>query len=163
MMDIDKIIFPVDLSETTNRTVPYVRTMASKLKAKIDILYVISGLEYYTETNRSVSGTSNLESLIEYGQKVVDDFRVLHFRDFPDTEAFVITDGVEEISEHVGKNEGKMIIMGMHGSAPRKQYIYGSVADHVITSAPVPILIVNTFQNDAWNESLRSVNKMNKH
>jgi len=152
-MDFDKIIFPVDLSETTNQTVPYVRSMAHKLKAKIDILYVIRGLEFYTEANRFLSGTNNLESIIEYGQKVIDDFRIMHFKDFPDTEAFVITDGVEAISEHVGQNGGKMIIMGMRGSAPRKQYIFGSVADHVITSASVPVMIVNTFQGDTWDES----------
>jgi len=33
MMNIDKIVFPVDLTEATNQTVPYVRTMASRLKA----------------------------------------------------------------------------------------------------------------------------------
>jgi len=152
-MDIDKIIFPVDLSETTNRAVPYVRTMANKLKAKIDILYVIRGLEYYSEATRSLSRTKNFESLIEYGQKVIDDFVIMHFNDFPDTETFVITDGVEEILDRVGMKEGKMIIMGMHGSVLRKQYIFGSVADHVITSSSVPIMVVNTFQEDTWNES----------
>ena len=48
MKEFKRILFPVDLSESSTKIVPYVQTVAEKFESKIHILFAARVFEYFT-------------------------------------------------------------------------------------------------------------------
>jgi hypothetical protein len=48
MNKFTKILFPVDLSDTMPKIVPFVTTMAKQFESKIHLLFVARVFEYFT-------------------------------------------------------------------------------------------------------------------
>jgi nucleotide-binding universal stress UspA family protein len=48
MKEFKKILFPVDLSESSEKILPYVQAVAKKFEAKIHILFAARVFEYFT-------------------------------------------------------------------------------------------------------------------
>ena len=80
MKEFKKILFPVDLSESSGKILPYVQTVAEKI--------------------------------IEY----IEDQKI------------------------------DLVIMGTHGRKGMDKIIFGSVAERVVKTSPVPVMVVNPFK-----------------
>lgn len=48
MKEFKRILFPVDLSESSTKMVPHVQAVAEKFKSKIYILFAARVFEYFT-------------------------------------------------------------------------------------------------------------------
>ena len=149
MKDINKILFPVDLSEPFEKIVSYVDTMANRLGAEIHLLYVVRGMEYFTDVYFSLPPNINFEDIIEGAQKNLYDFKDEYFMDFSGTKATVVSgNAAEQILNYVESEHMEMIIMGTHGRKGLHKAIFGSVAERVIKTATVPVMVVNTFKEE---------------
>ena len=48
MKEFKRILFPVDLSDSSEKLVPYLQTVAEKFESKIHILFAARVFEYFT-------------------------------------------------------------------------------------------------------------------
>jgi len=59
----------------------------------------------------------------------------------------LIGDIAEEILNYIKLEEIDLVIIGTHGRKGMDRIIFGSVAERVIKSAPVPVLSVNPYRS----------------
>ena len=145
MEDFKKILFPVDLSESSEKIVPYVQIIAKKFQAKIHILFVARLFEHLTNIYVPYPSISQFEEEIKEGaQKRLYELIDEHFKEFPNAKGAVVSgDASEEIINYVKTNGIDLVIMGTHGRKGLNEAIFGSVSDRVVKTSPVPVMVVN--------------------
>ena len=149
MKEFKRILFPVDLSETSSKLVPYVVTMAEKFGAEIHLLFVARIFDYFSSVyvpQDSINKFAN--DLLEGAKKRLEEFRAEYFEAVPSTRAVVIPgDASEEILNYVQLKTIDMLILGTHGRKGLDKIVFGSVAERVAKAAPVPVLLVNPYRS----------------
>ena len=154
MKEFKRILFQVDLSESSAKIVPYVQTVAKKIDAKIHILFVARVFDYFTGIYVPVPSITSMEKdIIDGAERRLDEFVEQYFRDYPDTITSVVSgDAADMIIEYITSNEINLVIMGTHGRKGLDKVIFGSVAGRVVKTAPVPVMVVNPHKTDEDTE-----------
>ena len=154
MKNFSNILFPVDLSESSSKIVPYVRRMAEKFNSKIHLLFVARVFDYFTGIYVPASSiTAVHKEIMDGAEKRLDEFVEQYFNDYPGLAASVIAgDAADMIIHYATSNEIGLIIMGTHGRKGLDKVIFGSVAERVVKAAPVPVMVVNPHRIDQENE-----------
>lgn len=150
MKAIERILFPVDLTENSDKLVPYVVTMAQKFDAKIYVLFVVRIFQYFTDIYVAPPSISLFENeLVEGARKRMDEFLKTHFSDLPQAQGEVVLgDPSDAIVKYIGEHSIGLVIMGTHGRKGLDRVIFGSVADRVIKTARVPVLVANPYAEE---------------
>jgi nucleotide-binding universal stress UspA family protein len=133
MKEFKKILFPVDLSESSPKLVPYVTTMAEKFGAKIHLLFVARVFEYFSGIYVPHPSISKFEDeIVEGAKKRLKEFTEEYFSDFPETRAEVVPGDIsEEILKYTGSKGIDLLILGTHGRKGLEKVVFGSVAERV--------------------------------
>ena len=77
------------------------------------------------------------------------EFMDEHFSKFPNTEITVVAgDASEEILNYIEEHQIDLVIMGTHGRKGMDKIIFGSVAERVVKTSPVPVMVVNPYKVD---------------
>jgi len=149
MKEFKKILFPVDLSESSAKIVPYVQSVAKKFDAKIHILFVARVFDYFTGIYVPVPSITTMgKDIIDGAEKRLYEFMDEHFSAFPNTKTAVVAgDASEEIIKYIEDRHIDLVIMGTHGRKGMDKIIFGSVADRIVKTAPVPVMVVNPYQD----------------
>ncbi len=148
-----KILVPIDGSPTAERGLREAIGFASKLKAQIVLLYVVTDYPMMVEM-ASIAAFDDMRSqLLKYGQQVLDTGRK-HA-----AEAGVACDAVlrevtsqraaDVIVEEAAKQQCSLIVMGTHGRHGLTRLAMGSDAEMVLRDAPVPVLLVRSQETKA--------------
>ena len=147
MKDFKKILFPVDLSPASVKVVPYVQNMAAKHGARVHLLFVARVFDYFTSMYVPHPSVSQFEKeVIEGAEKRLYEFAEEHFKGVDGVKVKVAAgDPSDEILSYVGANGIDLIIMGTHGRRGLDKIMFGSVAERVVKSSPVPVMVVNPF------------------
>jgi nucleotide-binding universal stress UspA family protein len=145
MKNIDRILFPVDLTESSDKLVPYVTTMLQKFDAHLNILFVVRVFQYFTSINVPPVSINLFENeLLDNARTKMEEFRKRHFGELiPITAEVLLGEPSETILGYIDDHRIDMVIMGTHGRKGIDRVIFGSVAERVIKTAPVPVLVVN--------------------
>lgn len=143
-----KILFPTDLSESAERLVPFVKTMTTRFSAELHVLYIARLFQYFTAIYVPHPSISMFEQeLVDGAEKRMEEFQKEHFAEISDVTATVILgDAAEQILSYATENKIDMIIMGTHGRKGLDKIIFGSVAEKVVKSSPIPVLIINPYK-----------------
>ena len=147
MKKFKKILFPIDFSEVSSEIVPYVISLANKLKAEVHIIFVVRRLENCRSIFVSHAAVENFEMEIVLGAETkMDEFVEAFFNSIirPKTK-ILIGDIIEEIIKYIKAKGINLVIIGTHGRKGMDRILLGSIADRVIKSAPVPVLSVNPY------------------
>jgi len=154
MKEFKRILFPVDLSESSAKIVPYVQTVAKKFGSKIHILFVARVFDYFTGIYVPLPSIATMEKdIIDGAEKRLDEFVEQYFSDYPETITSVVSgDATDMIIQYITSNEIDLVIMGTHGRKGLDKAIFGSVAGHVVKTAPVPVMVVNPYKTDEETE-----------
>jgi len=148
MKEFKKILFPVDLSESSTKIAPYALMVANTFKAEIHLLFVARELNYFTGVYVppvSVSGFQ--KEIIEGAEKRLDEFLDQHFKESSDAVGTVVSgDASSQIIKYAEANGIDLIIIGTHGRKGLNEVIFGSVSDRVVKTAPVPVMVVNPYR-----------------
>jgi nucleotide-binding universal stress UspA family protein len=99
MKEFKKILFPVDLSESSEKILPYVQAVAKKFEAKIHILFAARVFEYFSSIYVPVPSINKFEKeIIDGAEKKLYEFIDRHFKEYPGTKTVVVSgDASEEI------------------------------------------------------------------
>ena len=68
---------------------------------------------------------------------------------FPNTKTTAVAgDASEEIVNYIEERHIDLVIMGTHGRKGMDKIVFGSVAERVVKTSPVPVMVVNPFKVD---------------
>ncbi len=148
MKEFKKILFPVDLSEASPKLVPYVTTMAEKFGAEIHLLFVARVFAYFSGIYVPHPSINKFEDeIVEGAKKRLKEFTEEYFSDLPGTKAEVVPGDIsEEILKYTGSKGIDLLILGTHGRKGLEKVVFGSVAERVAKTSPVPVLLVNPYK-----------------
>ena len=137
-MEIKKILYPVSLTEISEKIVPYVALMSDKFGAEIHLLFVVRmGRKEIFETPESVLGTAN-ERLKEFVE--------VHFRNYPLKAKVVSGDPADRIVDYISSEDIDMVVMGTHGRKGLEKILLGSVTAEVVSRSSVPVVTINPYR-----------------
>jgi len=145
MPEFKKILFPVDLSEVSAEIIPYVTTLAKTFQADLHVLFVARIFKYYdTIYVPPVSIVDFEEKIVTGGQRRLDEFVADHLKDCCVSVVKVIPgDPAEEIVRYIDAEGIDLVVMSTHGRKGLDRVLFGSVANHVVTTSSVPVMTVN--------------------
>ena len=145
MKTFNQILFPADLSDSTVKIVPYVRAMTTRFNSRLHLLFVARVFEYFTGMYVPPPSIAEFEKQIVTGaEKRLFEFADEHFKDLAHTKTSVATgDAAEGILNYIDSDGIDLVIMGTHGRKGLDKVIFGSVADRIVRSSPVPVMVIN--------------------
>lgn len=144
-MKFKKILFPVDLSEASPKIVPYVTEMAKKFDSEIHILFVARAFQYFTSIYVPHPSVDLFENAVaEGGRKSIEEFAEKYFKETEKIKIAVANgDAAEEIINYIKEKDIDLLIMGTHGRKGIDKLIFGSVAEKVTKTTPIPMMLIN--------------------
>ena len=148
MIEFKRILYPVDLSESSEKMIPYVQSVAKKLDSKIYILFAARVFEYFSSMYVPYSSISRFENeVIKGAEKRLYEFVDEHFSEYGNTKTVVVAgDAAEEIINYIQEHNIDLVIMGTHGCKGMDKILFGSVAERVLKTSPVPVMVVNPYK-----------------
>ena len=148
MKEFKNILFPVDLSESSEKIVPYVQTVADKFESQLHLLFVARVFEHLNIIYVPHWSISQFEKEIITGaERRLYEFKDEYFKEYPGTKTAVVPgDASEEVIKYIESRRIDLVIMGTHGRKGLDRVFFGSVADRVVKTAPVPVLVVNPYK-----------------
>ena len=148
MKSIERILFPVDLTENSEKLVPYVLTMAQKFEAAVHILFVVRIFQYFTDIYVAPPSISVFEKeLVDGARKKMDEFTRTHFDSSIRIQSEIILgDPSDAILTYIDEQRMDMVIMGTHGRKGLDRVLFGSVAGRGVKKSGVPVLVINPYK-----------------
>ncbi|MCS7200095.1 MAG: universal stress protein [Thermodesulfobacteriaceae bacterium] len=148
MIEIKKILVPVDFSEVAPLVAKWAKDFAKKLEAKIYLIYILEDLTGLESIYIDQQILINLEKeLLEGAKKSMEEFVKSNFSDFEDLEIIIKSgDVVEKIIETATEKEVDLIVMGTHGRKGLDRILFGSVAEGVVKNSPIPVVTLNPYR-----------------
>jgi nucleotide-binding universal stress UspA family protein len=135
-----RILAPVDGSPLSEQAMPHVENLARSAGAEVSLLYVEAPPEPGVDHGPSATAQAQrrkellaylgtlLPGLAKAGRPVKRQIRMGH--------------PAEEIINEVERSDADLIVMSSHGRTGIARATLGSVADRVLRTAPVPVLLV---------------------
>ena len=147
MPAIKKILCALDLSQHSALVADYAVTMAKAFDAEVVAVYAAPALTQYVGFHVPPSSIENfVGEIITGAEKTMETFVAEHFSGIKATGKVVNGYAAEEIlglAESVGAD---LIIMGTHGRKGIDRLLFGSGAEKVVKTSPVPVMTVRPAQ-----------------
>jgi nucleotide-binding universal stress UspA family protein len=133
-----RILVPLDGSPLAARVLPHVQELAKSIGAEVVLLRVAFAHIFPAADPLEIQVTAvqEAETYVVEWAKTLQDAGVR-------AEGKVrYGDPVEEILDHVSWDHIDLIAMATHGRTGVKRVVLGSVVEHVLRRAPVPMLLL---------------------
>jgi len=155
--EIKKILYPTDMSETSNHAFGYAASLANRYDAVITIFHVLQNPMPTSENLvTNVIGNTKWQELLSRNKtEVVEKIRLRLEKYCEETRAELsacpflmeevivkIGNPVKEIIQEVDQKDYDMIIMGAHGHGAIAGAVMGSVSRRVVRRSTTPVLVV---------------------
>ena len=143
MIEIPRILCPVDFSDHSQRAVDYAVALARWYTARLTLLHVCDVVPLAPIVPEMIPGMTIGP---EYRQRVLGDLE--RFVEPAAADAvplnYAVAEGHtgQEIVRYAKENSAGLIVMGTHGRAGLERWLLGSVAERVLHRAPCPVLTV---------------------
>jgi nucleotide-binding universal stress UspA family protein len=141
-----KVLFCTDFSENSDCAFDYAFGVAKRDNSMLYILHVIPGKPYkdYLNIYLSEKDLNRIKANIQEDlNKKFNDQYLIHIKDQSKVRIVVKT-GLEneEILKFAKKEKIDLITIGTHGRTGIDHALFGSVAEKVIRSSPIPVFII---------------------
>jgi nucleotide-binding universal stress UspA family protein len=148
MIQLTSILVASDFSETSKNALVYGRNFATAFGARLHVLNVAdvistSAAQFYPE------GPGDPEAkAIELGTRQLRTHLIAEGVIDAHAQVRVAPEPAEEIVEYAKEIHAGLIILGTHGRTGVSRFIMGSVAEHVVRTAPCPVLVVRPVERE---------------
>ena len=143
MINIDKILFPCDLTENASKILPYVLSIHERYSATIYLLFVVEELPLFHPIPYVSTGWDQ-KKIWKDAKNAVDLFCEEHLRSCPNFHKLILSgDPAPAILKTIDNNDIDLVVIGSHGRKGLEETIFGSVAENVIKKASIPVLSIN--------------------
>ena len=142
MKQVQKILFPVDLSEKFETLIPWVSTFVNTFDATLYVLFVAQDLKSISFIPH-ISLDQLQQEAVKAAEQKMAAAKQEFFKDFKKLETKVVMGKPADKILEVAKQEGiDLIIMGTHGRTGVAHVLLGSVAERVVRRSPCPVMTV---------------------
>ncbi len=143
MQNIKKIICALDLSQHSALVADYAVTIAKAFDAEVLAVYAAPALTQYVGFHVPPSSIENFVGEIVTGaEKTMQEFVAAHFQGVKAMGRVVNGYAAEEILGLAESENADMIIMGTHGRKGIDRILFGSVAEKIVKSSPIPVMTI---------------------
>jgi nucleotide-binding universal stress UspA family protein len=148
MIEIKKILFPVDLTENSSKILPYVLSISEKYDSLIYLLHVVQDLNRWGKLYVPHPSMDKFqEEAIEGAKKAMDKVCEDQLQSCPNFQKRVVSgDTVDEILKVIESEEIDLLIIGTHARKGLEHTIFGSVTEKVVKQSSVPVLVINPYK-----------------
>ncbi len=160
VVDVKKILFATDLSQTARHAVKYACSIGNKYNAQVHAIHVVPDVldEYSSGTGINLSSSMDKKKWDEFNKKNIETAKgLIHERmkltsqkvleEIPhcplsENRTIVLAGNpVDQIVKTAQDNNFDLIIMGTHGHGKFEEMMIGSTASGVILKSKVPVLV----------------------
>lgn len=144
MATISHILVPVDLGESSERTVDYAKMLARPFRASLLLLHVVPN-PYARMTSEAYVPPLQafLDEVKSDARNQLNQLLSGSARSEFNAEAVVeVGDPLWAIVEYAKVRKSDLIVMGTHGRTGVAHLMLGSVAERVVRTAPCPVLTI---------------------
>jgi nucleotide-binding universal stress UspA family protein len=143
---MDTILVPLDGSKLAEHVLPYARTLASALNARLHLLRVLSSVDNTSVAPQPTSSIDD-EHIGQTSQRHPYDYLEAHTAILRDEHVTVTTEirvgpPADVIVEVAAMKQARLIAMATHGYSGIRRWTLGSVTDKVLHATNAPMLIV---------------------
>ena len=145
MVEIKKILFPIDLTEKSSKILPYVLSASEKYNSTIYLLHVVHDLLKWGHLYVPHPSLDKFQKeALQGAEKAMDRVCEKELQSCPNFQRRVVSgDPAAEILRTIDSEGIDLVIMGTHGRKGLEHTMFGSVAENVVKKSPVPILVIN--------------------
>ena len=143
-MNVQKILWPTDLSGSARQALEYVQSLTQKYQAEIHVMYVIEDIAHHKDWYGDFTD-DHIEKIIAWENKKakerLDQICSDHLEGCPlYIKHIAVGDPAQEILKLIDKENIEMVVMATRGA--KGHFNFGSVAEKVVKNAPVPVVTV---------------------
>jgi len=144
MLQINRILCPVDLSDSSRHAITHAVMMAKWYKARITALHVCNPV-VVPSTDFVVAGTPSVALLTEAEVEDVNAHILRWFGSVEPVQIDVVIDNgnvANRVLDRALSLPADLIVMGTHGAGGFEHLVLGSVAEKVLRKATCPVMTV---------------------
>ena len=153
LVESRKILCPVDLSAVFSPDLlAQAKAVGEKFSAELHLLYVVrSTTSYYGGDYIPSPDVDRIKSDLQSEAKAnLDEFAANFAGDYPALATAVVGGHTaRQILKYAAENDISMVVMGTHGRRGLDKVVFGSVAQRVVQSCPVPVMTLNPYREGA--------------
>ena len=143
-MEIQRILWPTDFSESSEKALPLITSLIEKYQAEIHVLYVVEDLFYY-HTWLGGKAPSQVEAIVHKSKETAEEklgpLCDQFLSECPLSIKHVsMGDPAHEILKAIDKEEIDLVVMATRGATGK--FTYGSVTEKVVKNSAIPVLSV---------------------
>lgn len=155
LLDITRIMVPLDLSEPAHKALKYAIRVAQQFGAEIQLAHVVTEIGYdgliTASSLRKMEGElqQHAREELEKMVRLEDQFRI-KIR----TEV-LLGEPAREISRLARDEETDLILVSTEGRTGLARALLGSTAEKILRYAPCPVLVVREKEHDFIDEQTK--------
>ena len=149
MIEIKKILFPIDFTENSAKILPYVLSVSEKYDGMIYLLHVVEDLSNWGGGSyiRHIPLNQYQEDALKGAEKALATVCEDQLPSCPNFQKSILSgDPAQEILKTIESEGIDLVIMGTHGRKGLEHVFFGSVAENVVKKSPVPVLTINPYK-----------------
>ena len=149
MLEIKRILFPIDFTENASKVLPYALSVSEKYDAVIYLLHVVEDLTKWGGGSYipHIPLGQYQEEALKGAEKALDTVCEEQLQGCPNFQKRTLSgDPAQEILKAIESEDIDMVIMGTHGRKGLEHIFFGSVAENVVKKSPVPVLTINPYK-----------------
>jgi nucleotide-binding universal stress UspA family protein len=149
MLEIKRILFPIDFTENSSKFLPYVLSVSEKYDSMIYLLHVIEKLPTWQCGTYipHIPWEQYQEEALKGAEEELDRVCEEQLHSCPNFQKRILSgDPVQEILKTIESEGIDLVIMGTHGRKGLEHVFFGSVAENVVKKSPVPVLTINPYK-----------------
>jgi nucleotide-binding universal stress UspA family protein len=139
-----RLLVPIDFTETSDRALDYAIEFARKFDASITIMHSYQIPVYGFPDAAYITSAEVATQIATAAQRRLDALLDAHKTEGVKMNA-LLRDGVawEEINAVATETKADLIIIGTHGRRGLARALLGSVAENVIRTSTLPVLVIH--------------------
>lgn len=147
MVEVKKILFPCDFTESSFKVLPFVVSMAEQYDSQVYILHVEDLHEWGGHFIPHTSLDSLRQEALAAAEKAMNKVCEEQMQACPSFQRKIVSgDPATEILKTIESEDIDLVVMGTHGRKGLEERIFGSVAENVVKKSTAPVLVVNPYK-----------------
>ncbi|MEA5076972.1 MAG: universal stress protein [Anaerolineaceae bacterium] len=149
------ILLPLDGSQLAESALPVVAYLADKLKAQVTLLHIIE-----KNAPASIHGQRHLtneDEACQYLQNIAEKAFPPHLEVYRHVHTEEVSKVSQSIVQHSDELDPDLIVMCAHGEGGLRDFVVGSIAQQVIASGTIPVLLLQPEKDAAEFSSFERI------
>ena len=149
MLEIKKILFPVDFTQNSSKLLPYVLSISDKYDSMIYLLHIVEDLSKWGSGSYipHLPLKQYQDEALKGSEKLMDKICDEQLKSCPNFQKMTVCgDPAQEILKTIEDEGIDLVIMGTHGRKGLDHTIFGSVAENVVKKSSAPVLVINPYK-----------------